>query len=161
MNKKTLIKIWINIVSFISIICILIILYSFLFEHDKIKTDKYNFEQLDKAKVILDEIPNDAEKFYTLIEFNKLYNTDIKPITNCYIINNDNWNEPYMFWFKIESLIYRILYRSIYYAYPKYDIPVRMMYTWANVGWNFSWWPYDFSRDLFEYIVTHPCKEEY
>jgi hypothetical protein len=35
--------------------------------------DKYNFKQLEKAKLILDKIPRDAKKFYNLKEFNEQY----------------------------------------------------------------------------------------
>ncbi len=86
---------------------IFIIIFAFIIRESYLMyVDYYNFNQLEKAKIILDKIPENAEKFYTLKEFNEKYNTNIKPIKNCYYISNDNWNQDYIFWFKLESLLY-------------------------------------------------------
>jgi hypothetical protein len=50
----------------------------------------YNFRQLEKTKPILESISKDANHFYTLKEFNELYNSSIKPIKNCYYVSNSN-----------------------------------------------------------------------
>ena len=80
-----------------------IFIYSYIFEQDKITIDKYNFSQLEKSKPILDSIYREAKRFYSLKEFNDIYDANIKPIKDCYYVSNSNWNEKYIFWFKLES----------------------------------------------------------
>lgn len=104
-----------------------------IFEIINTRTDIYNFNQLEKAKIILNKIPKEDYKFFTLKKFNSKYNAEIKPTKNCYYVSNDNWNQPYIFWFKLESIIYRLRYLNIYYAYPKYDIPVHKI---PGMGWD-------------------------
>jgi len=118
-----------------------------------IYVDYYNFKQLEKAKIILEKIPENAEKFYTLKEFNEKYNANIKPIKNCYDVSNYNWNEKYIFWFKLESLLYTYIYWENYYSYPKYNYK----YTKMCVSWI---WCYDASKDYFINLISNPCKEE-
>lgn len=105
-NIKFIKRVLIFIILFYIIIFLWILIYSFVFEKDKIAIDRYNFEQLEKAKPILESIPETDERFYSLKEFNQKYNADIKSIKNCYYVINYNWDEKYIFWFKIESLIY-------------------------------------------------------
>lgn len=137
---------WLLILSFI-----LVALYSFIFEKDKIAIDKYNFEQLEKVKPILESIPVNDKKFYSLKEFNQKYNSDIKTIKNCYYISTYNWDFPYIFWFQLESSIYIYIYRTKLFAYPKYDLPFVPLY--------YSGWPWDRNRSWFNYIIWYPCKD--
>jgi hypothetical protein len=82
--------------TFITVIGIIVLayigvgIYSFIFEQDKLAIDRYNFEQLEKAKPILESLPVNAPKFYSLKEFNEQYKADIKPIKNCFSVSNFN-----------------------------------------------------------------------
>ena len=119
-------------------------------EQENIKIDEYNFQQLEKAKPVLENIPEDAKVFYWLKEFNSIYKANIQPIKNCYFVGLKNWKEKYIFWFKLESKKYISQYRTEYFAYPKYDIPVDEICTWHC---------YDANRPYFEYLISHPCKD--
>lgn len=151
-NKQTIIKnVKIGGIIIISII-LLAVTYSLIFEQDKIKIDKYNFEQLEKAKIILEKIPKDAKYFYTFKKFNNSYKANIEPIKNCYYISNDNWKYLYIFWFKLESLLYKIRYLSWYYAYPRYGLSYdNFCYWWKTcIDWNLS---------DFKYTISNPCQD--
>ena len=121
-----------------------IFIYSYIFEQDKITIDKYNFSQLEKSKPILDSIYREAKRFYSLKEFNDIYDANIKPIKDCYYVSNSNWNEKYIFWFKLESLIYKFIKFWENYAYPKYYLPTDYACTWGSschydiIFWIFS-----------------------
>lgn len=121
--------------------------------------DMYNFKQLEKAKPILESIPKDAETFYNLKQFNEIYNANIKPIKNCYSVNNYNWKYRYKFWFKLESLIYIYIYWDKYYVYPKYDTPKSRLCFWLVVWW-WGGGCYDDNRLHFETVVSNPCSEK-
>lgn len=149
--KQTIKKSVIWIVILILWIYIVVWLYSFIFEQDKLAIDRYNFEQLEKAKPILESIPENAKKFYTLKEFNEQYRADIKPIDNCYYISNSNWNQKYIFWFQLKSKIYRFIYFKSIFAHQKYSLPVDKMCTndsCTNVILNH-----------FYNIISNPCKD--
>ncbi|MDD2907317.1 MAG: hypothetical protein PHH98_01640 [Candidatus Gracilibacteria bacterium] len=111
-NIKLIKKIILILLGLFILSFILIAIYSFTYEKDKIAIDKYNFEQLKKAKPILESIPETDKKFYNLKQFNQKYNATIQPINNCYSISNDNGNEKYIFGFKLESLIYIYIEQS-------------------------------------------------
>ncbi len=86
------------------LIGIFILLWIYLLlDWRNIYIDMYNFEQLEKAKPILESIPGNAKKFYGLKQFNNLYSANIQPIKNCYQVSNDNWEEKYIFWFQLKS----------------------------------------------------------
>ncbi len=121
-----------------------------LLDGRNIYIDMYNFQQLEKAKPILESIPTDAKKFYTLKDFNDQYKADIKPIDNCYLVNNDSWNQKYIFWFQLKSKVYKLLYSNYFYAYPKYDIK------WSTMCDNYNC--YDASFAYFMSVILHPCK---
>ncbi|EKE28174.1 MAG: hypothetical protein ACD_3C00086G0018 [uncultured bacterium (gcode 4)] len=135
-------------------LCIIGIGYSLLFEQDEIAIDRYNFEQLEKVKPILEKISKTADRFYSLDEFNKKFGKDIIPKKNCYYVTTDfNWNYPFIFWFQLESLLYKFLYFWKYYAYPKYDMPYKNFCIW----WPW-WWCIDWSRQIFETTISHQCR---
>lgn len=121
--------------------------------------DMYNFKQLGKAKPILENIPKDAETFYNLKQFNEIYHANIKPIKNCYLVNNYNWKGEYIFWFKLESLIYMYIYWGEYFAYPKYNLPKGRLCFWLNI-WGWGGECYDDNRLHFEKVVSNPCKDK-
>jgi len=110
--------------------------------------DNYNFKQLEKAKPILETIWEKDERFTSLNEFNERYSADIKPIKNCYYVNNNNWKYQYIFWFKLESLFYSYIYRTSLYSYPWYDQPIIKKLPLKD--------------SLYEYfylIISNPCRD--
>lgn len=147
---RIIIKFFIWFLLLLILSFILVAIYSFTFEKDKIAIDRYNFEQLEKAKPILESIPETDERFYSLKEFNQKYNANIKSIKNCYDISNDNWSEKYIFWFKLESYIYIYIYRTKLFAYPKYDMPYKNFCVWECI---------DLNKRTFENIISKPCKD--
>jgi len=92
-NKNQIIKFISFLVTLLIIIIItyiLVAIYSFTYEKDKIAIDRYNFEQRDKVKIIIDN-----DKYYNIMfgsvkTFNRVYNSDIKPIKNCYYLSHSN-----------------------------------------------------------------------
>ncbi len=119
-------------------------------EEAKQKIDEYNFEQLEKAKIILEKIQKDVNKFHTLKSFNEIYNAWIEPIKNCYYISNVNWKYPYIFWFLLESKKYKKQYWNNYYTYPKYDLP----YEPRCDGYTCD---ADFLYELYIWTISKPC----
>jgi len=123
--------------------------------------DYYNFQQLEKAKPILESISENEPNFYNLTDFKDRYNINIKPIKNCYYISNNNWNEKYIFWFKLESNYYKNKYNTEYYAYPKYDKPIFTNCLWwegMHDEWHWWGWCFDASRVYFEKVISNPCE---
>ncbi|MDD3793235.1 MAG: hypothetical protein PHI37_00280 [Candidatus Gracilibacteria bacterium] len=148
---RIIIKFFIGFLLLLILSFILVAIYSFTFEKDKIAIDRYNFEQLEKAKPILESIPETDGRFYSLKEFNQKYNADIKSIKNCYYVINYNGDEKYIFGFKIESLIYIYIYRTKLFAYPKYDLPFDPMY--------YSGGPGDRIKNDFIETISNPCRD--
>ncbi len=132
---------------------IFIIIFAFIIRESYLTyVDYYNFNELEKAKIILEKIPENTDKFYTLKEFNEKYNANIKPIKNCYDISNYNWNEKYIFWFKLESLLYINMYWTKYYTYPKYNAPyINICESWVGC--------YDRNKEIFIKTISNPCKD--
>lgn len=144
----------------ILILCLSILtFYVFIIDKENIEIDKYNFEQLE---IVDNTIMNDEKYEYSfrkLWQFNKTYNTNIQPIKNCYFISDFNWDEKYIFWFKLESLLYRIKYKSTYIAYPSYQQPES-----KNIFW--FWWSAindntDYNFIKFIEHISNPCDEDY
>ena len=148
MKNKTK-KILITII----IILLLPIFIYLLVDWRNLYVDIYNFWQLNKAKPYLETIDKNTKKFSNLKEFNEIYNAWIKPIKNCYSIDTYNWSEPYIFWFKLESLLYIYIYKTKYFAYPKYDTPISKFCDWWDECID------DINRKWFEEIISNPCKE--
>lgn len=135
--NKQIVKKWLwYIVIFIISIYILVWMYSLAFEQDKLEIDRYNFWQLEKVKLILKNVPEKEMDFYTIKKFNEIYNADIKPIKNCYVISDSNWDKPYIFWFQLESMIYRFIYIWKNYAYPSYSRPSRRVCFGEYTNWS-------------------------
>ncbi|MDD2907809.1 MAG: hypothetical protein PHH98_04155 [Candidatus Gracilibacteria bacterium] len=131
---------------------LLVFLISFMIrETYAMYIDMYNFRQLEKVKIILKDIKREDKEFFNLNEFNKIYNVNIQPIKNCYHISNYNGNEKYIFGFKLESFINMIIYKTAYYAYPKYDLPYLPM--------GDSSGRFDYNNDKFINIISRPCEE--
>ncbi|MDD2907319.1 MAG: hypothetical protein PHH98_01630 [Candidatus Gracilibacteria bacterium] len=157
LNKQKIIKglkyIIIPIISFYLVIGI----YSFIFEQDKIKIDRYNFGQLEKAKSILKNISEDKIEFYSFNNFNEKYNSDITPIKNCYAFSDSNGDKPYIFGFQLESLIYKFINFGKNYAYPSYNRPNNTIclgkYLNGSVGGCTN------SRDAFIETISNPCRD--
>ena len=114
--------------------------------------DIYNFRQLEKARIVLDELPEDEKKFYILKQFNERYDQNISPVINCYYINNDNGKYTYIFGFKIYSIAYKMFYWTSSYAFPWYD----------QGYWNFCDGEcYDRNEWQFNFTISHSCATSY
>lgn len=151
LNKNNIIKYIIIVLIPITLLYLTVLVYSLIYEQDKLAIDKYNFQQLDKVREILKNLKREDKQFFSLKEFNVIYNSDIKPIKNCYYITNYKSEDriPYTFWFQIESLIYRFIHFSVNYAYPKYDLPYdRICASWC----------YDRNKAIFEATISRPCQ---
>lgn len=70
---------------------------AYLLEQENIRIDEYNFNELEKVKPILEKLPQENKKIFTVKKFNELYNANIQPIKNCYYISNSNGKYPYIF----------------------------------------------------------------
>lgn len=118
--------------------------------------DIYNFRQLESVKIILKDLKRDDKQFFNLKEFNNIYTINIQPIKNCYYLRNYKWEDrvSFTFWFQLESLIFMWVYKTRYYAYPKYDLPVTKVCT-GMYNWRCS----DASWNNFRYVISHPCEE--
>jgi hypothetical protein len=78
-------------------ILILLIVVDVSIEWDKIAVDRYNFEQLEKIRIVLKGNLRENYKFGDINEFNKMYSQDIKPIKNCYFLVSEDSGEKFMF----------------------------------------------------------------
>lgn len=110
--------------------------------------DIYNFSQLKKAIPILEELPEETEKFYTVNKFNDLTNFNLKPIYKCYYISNNTKDDTYIFGFKLNSLLFQFYQGTDEYAYPYYN----------KEYWHFCDGKcYDKARDIFKKTISHSC----
>lgn len=141
----------------IVILLLIFLLIIWYIDIDNIKVDRYNFLQLEKIKNTLDELDRNSYKFDNVKEFNIKFNQDIKPLKNCYFLSernwyfeNNNWWWWYIFWFKLESLLYKLIYFDKYYIYPKYDLPSATICDWTCRDVNFPW---------FLETISNSCKE--
>jgi len=155
LNRKIVVKNIIFLTTLYIILFILVTIYSFIFEQDKIAIDRYNFEQLDRVKLILKDIPEKDMKFYNIKQFNETYKADIKPIKNCYYLSFINWNKPYIFWFQLESMIYKFIYFWKNYAYPSYSIPREKYCFWEWPGGGGCHYT---SKEPFIETISKPCE---
>ncbi len=112
--------------------------------------DMYNFKQLEKVKTLLNKKYNVELSFKDIVDFNHQYNQNIKPIWNCYYLSSYNNKEKYMFWFKLESLIYTYTYWTKYFSYPKYDIP----YWHLCLMWK---WCFDANKEDYIKVISNKC----
>jgi len=117
-----------------------------------IYVDVYNFQQLEKAIPILESIPDSDYWFYWLDKFNDKYNADIQPIKHCYYVSNSNWDYPYIYGFKLESLVYKIKYLNFYHVYPGYDLEVEPLCTQYYCVENINY-------VTFKKAVSNSCKD--
>ena len=131
-----------------------ILLWIFIItEIPKIYVDVYNFRQLWKVRNVLDNLDGNSYKFDNVKQFNERFNSNVEPIKNCYFLSernwyfkDDNWGGGYIFWFKLESSIFKLIYLTKYYAYPEYNLPVGEV----CVMW---WWCHDHNIGEFRYVI--------
>lgn len=109
---------------------------------------------MEEVKKALKNIPEEEMDFHSIGEFNKKYKTNITPIKNCYFISTYNWNKPYIFWFKLESLIYKFVYFWSNYAYPSYSKPIEQFCFWV---WPNGWCTLTTKKPFID-LISNPCK---
>ncbi|MDD2907323.1 MAG: hypothetical protein PHH98_01650 [Candidatus Gracilibacteria bacterium] len=148
-NLEILKKSIIGILLFIIFLYSGVFIYSYVFEQDKIAIDKYNFEQRDKVKSIIEKDKYYNIAFRDIKQFNSLYNSDIKPIKNCYDITKYNGDEKFLFGFKLESMIYKFKYFGENYAYPSNNLSKKS--PCKNYGCIST-------REIFIDIISKPCE---
>jgi hypothetical protein len=129
---KTIYKILIWI-----LILVLIWEYYYFVEKKAIEIDKYNFQQLEKAKQVVENFEKSWKRLPLKADDLPTFNTyfvsrfwtwkedSIEPLDKryCYYVYYDRdttWSwYIFEFWFKLHSLLYKLKYLSFNYAYPK------------------------------------------
>ncbi len=119
---KTIYKVIIAI-----LILVLIWEYYYFVERKAIEIDRYNFQQLEKAKKVVKNLKWEQKLYRArgLKDFNYQFDTDIEPLDKryCYYVyydyDKENNKPVFEFWFKLHSLLYKLMYMSDNYAYPK------------------------------------------
>lgn len=103
--------------------------------------DKYNFKQLEIVKNTLDWKKTESYSFQKLSEFNEKYNLNIEPKKDCYYISSENWDESYIFWFKLKWFFNKIQLKNTYIAY------------YSQQNW---WWkPFDYKIIIKDTILIN------
>jgi hypothetical protein len=173
---KTIYKILIWI-----LILVLIWEYYYFVEKKAIEIDKYNFQQLEKAKQVVENFEKSWKKLAlpvrTLDDFNywKWTNfsvwmwADIEPLDKryCYYVyyNKIPTGPWYIFnfWFKLHSLLYKIKYWWSHYNYPykmEKPEPSKECLEELKLPW-FRWAPScGWSRRYIHFIkvINNPCE---
>jgi len=112
--------------SLFRIVVILLIWALLIFEWKNIYVDRYNFQQLEKAKKVVKNLKWE-QKYYpadNLKSFNYQFDTNIEPLDKryCYDVYYSYFTEKkdytFTFWFKLHSLLYKLIYGWEYYNYP-------------------------------------------
>lgn len=163
-NNKYIFKVTIWFLVFIILLEIISIIFkSNINELRNEYIDNYNFWQLEKVKDVLDKLDKNSYKIDDIKDFNKQFNQDIKPIKNCYFLSdrnwyfkNNNWGGGYIFWFMLYSNKYIKNYWTLYYSYPKYNLPENKICTWFGNMW---WKCQDRVRERFESTISNPCRD--
>lgn len=132
-------------------------------QSEKEKIDEYNFWELEKVKINLSNFQKWDFTIRNYIDYNRKYDPDIKPIKNCNYVSTENWKEPFIFWFKLESDKYKNKYWTWTYVYPKYDLPKDEICFWLMPSKieeynNWNNWCDDKNNDKFMRIIEEPCR---
>ena len=133
--KKSIKKIFIGFGTLFLLIPLLYLFcysYSYLYENRELQTDTYNFTQLEKVKEVFSQHAWKKYSFDTLEEFNLKFWGEIQPQKNCYYLSNYGTKHDYIFWMKLESLFYKVVYITSDYAYPSYDLWFRNICNWIT-----------------------------
>ena len=160
--------------SLFRIIIILLIWALIIFEWKNIYVDRYNFQQLEKAKKVVENLKWEQKLYRArgLKDFNYQFDTDIKPLDKryCYDVyydTNPTWPwYVFTFWFKLHSLLYKLMYWWEYYIYPWWIITEpetteeckkeMELSKWRYTGMPACvWW--DYYYDYME-AVNNPCE---
>ncbi len=166
---KTIYKVLIAI-----LILVLIWEYYYFVERKAIEIDRYNFQQLEKAKKVIENIPKNKKTYRVrnLKQLNSKFKADIEPLDKryCYDVyydTNPTWPwYVFTFWFKLHSLLYKLRYWWEYYIYPWWIITEpetteeckkeMELSKWRYTGMPACvWW--DYYYDYME-AVNNPCE---
>lgn len=126
-----------------------------LSETEKEKIDEYNFSQLELVKSNLSNFQKVDFTIRNYIDYNRKYEPDIKPIRKCLYVSTENWQEPFIFWFKLESEKYITEYGTWYYIYPKYEVPKDEICHWL---WEWWIWCIDNNYWNFKHTISNKCR---
>jgi hypothetical protein len=157
--------------SLFRIVVILLIWALIIFEWKNIYVDRYNFQQLEKAKKVIENIPENKKTYSVrnLKQLNSKFKADIEPLDKryCYYVyyqfDKEKNKSDFEFWFKLHSLLYKLMYMSNNYAYPKpiekpkpskeceRQAKASIWYTWVPACF---WWYYHIYLDT----INEPCE---
>ena len=133
--KKSIKKIFIGFGTLFLLIPLLYLFcysYSYLYENRELQTDTYNFTQLEKVKEVFSQHAWKKYSFNSLEEFNLKFWAEIQPQKNCYFLTSYHTKHSFIFWMKLESLFYKVIYLTSDYAYPNYDMPYGNICNWIT-----------------------------
>lgn len=182
MKKKTIIT--------LIVLLILSITWYTYYQYDKenLKIDYYNFQQLEKAKEVVERFEKSWERFplpvHTLYDFNYGYTWDFKswfeanihPLNNTYCYDvyydrNPTWPwYVFTFWFKLHSKLFKLFNWWEYYKYPNWvhkSKPSKQCKKEMEISsklWWYTWIPSCawLNADYYDYMeaVNNPCKKQ-
>ena len=168
---KTIYKVLIAI-----LILVLIWEYYYFVERKAIEIDRYNFQQLEKAKKVIENIPENKKTYRVrnLKQLNSKFKADIEPLDKryCYDVyydTNPTWPwYVFTFWFKLHSLLYKLRYWWEYYKYPNWihkSEPSEQCKKEMEISsklWWYRWMPACAWLNYYYYrymrIVNNPCE---
>ncbi len=159
--------------SLFRIVVILLIWALIIFEWKNIYVDRYNFQQLEKAKKVIENIPENKKTYRVrnLKQLNSKFKADIEPLDKryCYYVYyqfDKEENKVYFeFWFKLHSLLYKLIYRWKYYNYPSlWEAPEETeeckkqikLSKWSYTGIPACVWWFWYNRYM--EAVNNPCE---
>ena len=164
MKKKTIIT--------LLVLLILSIAWYIYYQYDKenLKIDYYNFQQLEKAKNVVKNLKWEQKLYRArgLKDFNYQFDTDIEPLDKryCYYVyysfDKENNKPVFEFWFKLHSLLYKMMYMSDNYAYPKLIKPKKIPEDCFNNQWKLYkvlWKCADPNYSYFISAISEPCEK--
>jgi len=160
--------------SLFRIVVILLIWALIIFEWKNIYVDRYNFQQLEKAKKVIENIPENKKTYRVrnLKQLNSKFKADIEPLDKryCYDVyydKNPTWPwYVFTFWFKLHSLLYKLIYGWEYYKYPNWihkSEPSEQCKKEMELSkWRYTWIPSCAWLNAYYYrymrIVNNPCE---
>ncbi len=176
MKKK---KIKIILVVVLLVLIILVVAWYKYYQYDKenLKIDYYNFQQLEKVKKVIENIPENKKTYRVrnLKQLNSKFKADIEPLDKryCYYVyyqfDKENNKPVFGFWFKLHSLLYKLRYWWEYYKYPNWihkSEPSEQCKKEMEISsklWWYRWMPACAWLNVYYYrymeAVNNPCEK--
>ncbi len=159
---------------------ILSIAWYIYYQYDKenLKIDYYNFQQLWKAKEVVENLKWE-QKYYpadNLKSFNYQFDTNIEPLDKryCYDVYYTYFTKrkdyTFTFWFKLHSKLFKLFNGWEYYKYPNWvhkSEPSEQCKKEMEISsklWWYRWMPACAWLNTYYYrymeIVNNPCEKQ-